>query len=236
MAGRARPAPAQASTEASRGVLENLGSIAQVMNPAAGLINMVTGQRAQGAGAALQQGVTMGWADELQAAQDAARAAVLGQRRGVSDLVAGRGSAYDESMAEQQREREAFRQSNPMTAGAAELAGGILGAGKIGSGVAAGRALMQSIPRLAGIGAASGAVSGAGTANPGDRASGAASGALIGGLAGPAVAGGVAAGSAIGRALRNALGLNPNAADEVVIAALGRDETTPAMLRQALQD
>lgn len=223
----AAPEPAAPPPQpAGPDMLENLGSVARAMNPAAGVVDLITGQRQQGAGAALQQGVTAGWADELQAVRDAAAGAV-----GLPG-----GMPFDQSMQQQRDARQEFARQSPVTAGASELVGSLAGAGKIGAGVAAGRTLLQAAPRLAGIGAASGAVSGAGTADPGKRGEGAAAGALIGGIAGPAVAGGVAAGSAIGRALRNALGMNPNAADEAVIAALGRDDTTAATLRQALQD
>lgn len=226
MAGRAPPAAAQAVPAAP--------ATAAPGSTYRAVIGFDEGERINPEGFAnsLAQGASLGWADEGRAQVDAAMA----PRRGVADLVAGRPSAYDESMQQQQQARQRYAEANPITAGAAELAGGVLGAGKVGATARGAQGLLRALPRLAGVGAASGAVAGAGTANPGERVTGARDGAAIGAVAGGAIGAATAGIGAVGRALRNALGLNPTAGDDVVLAALRRDGMSPERAAAALAD
>lgn len=230
LAARGRQAPAQAAPAPPEpqgaSLLGNVGSIARAINPAAGLVDLVSGQRQTGAGAALGQGASMGWADELQAARDAAAGAV-----GLPG-----GMPYDQSMQQQRAEREAYSHENPITAGAAEIAGGVAGAGKIGAAARGAQGLIRSLPRLVGLGAASGAVAGAGAADQGKRTERAMTGGAVGALGGAVVPAAAAGVGVIGRALRNAAGLNANAADDAVLAAFGRDKLTPADVQSRLAD
>ncbi len=208
-----------------RGWGEELAGLAMLANP----LTAAVSPDATGLAAQFQQGATLGWADELNAAK-----AALTQRQGVGNLVSGQ-SPYEASLAAQAKEREQYQQQYPGRAGTAELAGGLLGAGKLGAGVKAGRGFLAALPRLAGVGAGTGAIAGAGTATPGERAQGGLAGGAIGALLGPAFAGGGKLAGEAFRLGRNALFPRAGAADDAVLAAMGRDAQTPAELAQALR-
>jgi hypothetical protein len=204
--------------------------LAQQVNPALYLASGMP--NATGLAAQVQQGVTMGWADEINAAK-----AGLFQRQGVGNLVSGK-SPYETSLAEQAKERESYEQANPGRALGGQLVGGLAGAGKIGTGIKAGKSMLGQFARGMAAGTAAGAVAGAGTAGSGwdSRMDGAQGGAVWGAI-------GSAAMPAIGSAARQVYGLAKNAwrpnlgaADDAVARALLKDESSPAALRQALQD
>lgn len=199
-----------------------LMSLASQANPLLGLM----APPAQGSTAQFQQGLTMGWGDELNAVKAGWGAMLPG---GQSP-----GEAYDAAMAQQQGEREIYDKSNPGMAFTAELAGGVMGAGKIGSGIKAGKTAAQMLPRMVATGGAAGALAGAGSANPDERGAGAITGGLIGAAAGPLLQGGVRVGKDAWKLISNAASPSVGAADEAVVGAMSRDGQSLDQLRKAL--
>lgn len=175
-----------------------------------------------------QQGLTMGWGDELNALKAGAGAMLPGGQSPAD--------AYNATMQAQQAERALYEKSNPARAMVGEVAGGLAGAGKLGGAVKMGKSFIQAAPRLIGAGAAAGAVSGAGSADPGERTDGAVSGGLIGAAAGPLLMGGVRVAKDASKLVRNALSPSPGAADEAVVGALQRDGRSTKDILAALRD
>lgn len=187
----------------------------------------------------LGQGVALGAGDEIEGG---ARA-IFGKLSGDSRPL---GALYDEAREEAENEVLGYRESNPLAAGALELAGGLASGTGAGLGVRAalkaggrelGEAAMRSTVRKvatgAAAGAAGGAAAGAASAQPGNRFKGG----LIGGTLGtvfPAVGGAAAAG---GRAARRMVPVlqRIGAKDEAsarILRAILNDETTPTEIRE----
>jgi hypothetical protein len=217
IAGQALPAPPK-----SRSWTSELANLATQAIPGASLM----APPAQGATAQFQQGLTMGWGDELNAA-----------RAGLGAMLPGGqspGEAYDAAMAQQQQERALYEKSNPGRAFAAEMTGGLMGAGKIGSGIKAGKQAAQYLPRIAAAGAGAGAFAGAGSADPGERADGALMGGVAGALIGPTMQGGIRVAKDAWKLVGNAIKPSAGAADEAVVGAMTRDGQSLDQLRKAL--
>lgn len=205
---------------------QDLAGLAMQVNPAVWLANGMP--NATGLAAQFQQGTSFGWADELNALKDS----VGGQN--IGNLVSGQ-SPYETSLSAQSREREQYERSNPVRANLAELTGAMLGPAKLGA-VKAGQGMVRGGLKLAGVGATAGALSGAGTADPGNRSEGALGSAIMGGLLGPIAGGAMKVGGDAFKLIRNALSPKPQAADEALLAALGRDGMTPADLAKLAGD
>lgn len=151
------------------------------------------GKSTNGQMRAFTQGVSLGFADELDAFGAGLETAV----GNIGRSVMGKELPYTPQQAEAavlQANREAdnqFRQEHPVQSIGLNIAGGVFtpGAGAAGRFVTAGRTLPAVIGRSAAVGAATGAVGGAGSAEGGyaDRLAGAASGAAVGGALGSAL-------------------------------------------------
>ena len=167
------------------------------------------------------QGLTFGFADELEAA---VRAPVSARSR-------------EEIQADIQGQNTAYETAHPVVSTGTQIAGGLL-TGGVGAGRVAGAKALQSLPKVARMlgggavtGGLTGAVSGAGYAEK-DKPAGAITGGILGATLGagiPAVAS--AAGKVIKPAAQFAmdhLGRNPGqVAQRKVREALQRDKLTP---------
>lgn len=184
-----------------------------------------------GAADAFTQGVTFGFGDNLTAVE----AGLLGRTPEGDwfDYSGTFGERYDDALKAERGQQKQFRESNPVTATAAELAGGLttgMGLAKGGAtliGRTAGKPLMTRAGAGMAEGAAYGSAYGAGNANDGSIAEGAKDGALLGATLGgaiPLVGAGVRSAAQpvanrIGRALNPASSQNANAADRVLSEA-----------------
>ena len=167
---------------------------------------------ASGLASAVNQGLTLGFADEIQAGGEQVLSALTGGRMG---------APYRQSLARQQAERDSFARDNPWASGLATGAGAVLPAAMTAGGslIAApastaaptsfqllrqslfgGNAPLRPVNTVrdavregARAGAVPGFVAGAGTAQPGQRVEGAilggGTGAIVGGAVGGAMQG-----------------------------------------------
>lgn len=144
-----------------------------------------------GAADAFTQGVTFGFGDELTALE----AGLLGKtpQGDWFNYSKSFGDRYDDALKAERGQQDQFREQNPVTATAAELAGGLAtGAGLAKGGVtlvgrAGGQPLLTRIAAGMGEGAAYGAAYGAGNADENSRLDGALSGAATGAVLGGAL-------------------------------------------------
>lgn len=194
----------------------------------------------QGAGRAIDSalgGAYFGFRDELAAAGRA-----IGGKIANPDIPIG--DIYDAGLRLEQAKDARFREENPGTALAAEVAGG-LGMGALAAPIAGAAGLGQvasnvpTVLKYAGLGAGAGALSGAGNAAPGERLEGAGTGALIGGGLGaatPFVARGVSAVAApiLGPITSRLSRVPESAAGRKIAEAFGRDRLTPAEIQSRL--
>ncbi|WP_298966134.1 hypothetical protein [uncultured Roseibium sp.] len=144
--------------------------------------------RVSGAADSFTQGVTFGFGDELTAIE----AGVLGRTPdgGWFDYSKSFGERYDDALKAERGQQDDFRRENPITATAAELAGGLatgVGAAKGGATIV-GRMAGQPLKRRIGAGVveggAYGAAYGTGNADENSRIEGALSGAATGAVLG----------------------------------------------------
>lgn len=155
--------------------------------------------KVSGAADSFTQGITFGFGDELTAFE----AGVLGRtpEGGWFDYSKTFGERYDDALKAERGQQDQFREENPATAIAAELAGGLAtGAGLASKGItiagrAAAKPLLTRVAAGAGEGAAYGAAYGAGNAKEGERLQGAGTGVVLGAGIGGAL-------PAVGSALR----------------------------------
>jgi len=176
---------------------------------------------------AIINGMTFGFGDEFNA--------------GVRSLVQGipgmRGSdrtfseRYNENVAMERARNRAFQQDNPVTATAAELAGGIIGPGLALAPAQAGAGLMARLLRSGGsrgvvAGGTAGGLAGFGEGEGGlgNRAENAASGAGLGAALGGTLGAGVSLAGKVGGRVLDGIGLrNPEiAGDRQMLRALER--------------
>lgn len=191
----------------------------------------------ESAGRGIMQGLTLGAGDEAYAAGAGAIAKAQGQ-----DFM----PAYEQQLAQTQRNNRAASEANPWTYGIGQVAGAIPGLVVGGSTALGGKALglvgrnllTRSIASGA-SGGALGAVQGfAGTdGSVADRVKGGVSGAVIGGATGAATPGLIAGASKVTQPVRDAINaqFRPEAfAQQAAANALGRARVTPDELRTRL--
>lgn len=160
---------------------------------------------ASGLASAVNQGMTLGFADEAQAGIEQLLSSVSGGRIG---------APYRDSLARQKRERESFAADNPWASGLATGAGAVVPSAFTAFAPAAATAgapgafqllrqslfgggtplrpvntVMDGVREGARAGIVPGFVAGAGTAEPGQRLEGALTGGMFGGAVGGAVGG-----------------------------------------------
>lgn len=198
-------------------------------------------------GRAFMQGVTLGFADELEAAIRNP-ASALGSALGLSE-----GKNYKENLDVIRKKLESYRTANPIEALAAEMAGAgvtTVGAGlaTMGTGAAATTAatsarLAPLAARAAMVGAAEGGIAGFGAGEGGfkERAKTAATGAAIGGTVGAAAPIAVQQVGKYGRQVMDALGIGGEKraltfAERKMIEALERDGLTPEQAATRLKE
>lgn len=198
-------------------------------------------------GRAFMQGVTLGFADELEAAIRNP-ASALGSALGLSE-----GKNYKENLDVIRKKLESYRTANPIEALAAEMAGAgvtTVGAGlaTMGTGAAATTAatsarLAPLAARAAMVGAAEGGIAGFGAGEGGfrERAKTAATGAAIGGTVGAAAPIAVQQVGKYGRQVMDALGIGGQQraltfAERKMIEALERDGLTPEQAAERLRE
>ena len=195
----------------------------------------------------IAQGLTLGFSDEIEAAGTSALSKI-------GQLFGGEGKSYDQSLDEIRGKLDAYRANNPIEAIGYELGGAVvpaLGAGLFSfgtGGAAVGSAtaarVAPTLARAAKIGAIEGGIAGFGTGEGGfkDRATSAAVGTALGGTFGAAVPVGVKQAS---KALRTIYkGAIPSRfggggladAERKILAAFERDEITPDVAKQRLDD
>lgn len=180
----------------------------------------------------IAQGATFGFADEIAGALGAAvgtldprlSGTTFGERyRGIRDAAR---QGYSD-----------FKERNPGTAFAAEIAGGV-GTGALGAGRAAAAGVARSLPKLAGTGAAVGGVAGTGFSEAdsvggvvGDAATGTAIGGVAGGLLPPVA---TAIGKGATAPLRYAQATRAARPVKALGQAISRDGLTPEKVRATL--
>ena len=172
---------------------------------------------ASGLASQFNQGISLGFADELQAGGESLINRVTGGRVG---------SPYADSMARQRGERQQFQQDNPWASAAATATGAVvpsaasamvaapaaLASGSrsafdllrnslFGGGTSARpvNTVVDAVREGARAGAVPGFVAGAGTAEPGQRLEGAVTGTAMGGAVGGAVGGAMQGGQVLAR-------------------------------------
>lgn len=146
-------------------------------------------------------------------------------------------AAQVEALAEQ--EIAQFRQEQPRTALATEIATGGAALGNVGGGFIAGaRSIPGAIARSGLVGAGVGAVAGAGEAPPGQRLQGAAGGAVLGGALGAAVPPLVSFGARGLRGIVNRIrpGTTQRNAADRILNALDNEQITLDQAQQRLDD
>jgi hypothetical protein len=209
---------------------------------------------ASGLASQFNQGISLGFADELQA----------GGEQALSALTRGRiGSSYADSMARQRGERQQFQQDNPYASAAATGTGAVLpsaasamvaapaaiaSGGKsafdllrnslFGGGTSARpvNTVLDAVREGARAGAVPGFVAGVGTADPGQRLEGAVTGTALGGAVGGAVGGAMQGGQALSRKVTpylrrvtDALNLEAGSVSRAVPAGPGVPGGTPTI-------
>ena len=196
---------------------------------------------------AFMQGVTLGFADELEAAIRNPMSA-LGSALGLSE-----GKSYKENLDTIRKKLESYKVANPIEALAAEMAGagvstvgaGLLTGGFGGAGAAAATSarLAPLAARAAAVGAGEGAIAGFGAGEGGftERAKSAATGAAIGGTVGAAAPIAVQQLGKYGRQVLDALGVGGQkraltVAERKLVQALERDGLTPEQAAQRLKE
>ena len=123
------------------------------------------------------QGGTFGLADEIASGLTAGIVAPMDENRSFGEI-------YSDSMADFKRERQGFKQENPVVSTLAEIGGSVLPAAKAGKYLydiltPPGSSLIKKTRNMFGIGAVEGGLYGAATSD--DRVSGGVQGAAIGG-------------------------------------------------------
>lgn len=198
-------------------------------------------------GRAFMQGLTLGFADELEAAIRNP-ASALGSALGLSE-----GKSYKENLDVIRKKLESYRTANPIEALAAEMAGAgvtTVGAGlaTMGTGAAATTAatsarLAPLAARAAMVGATEGGIAGFGAGEGGfkERAKTAATGAAIGGTVGAVAPIAVQQIGKYGRQVMDALGIGGEKraltfAERKMIEALERDGLTPEQAATRLKE
>ena len=195
----------------------------------------------------IAQGLTLGFSDEIEAAGTSA-ISKIGQ------LFGGEGKSYDQSLDEVRGKLDAYRENNPIEAIGYELGGAVVpalgaglfsfGTGGAAVGTATAARVAPTLARAAKIGAIEGGIAGFGTGEGGfkDRAKSAAVGTALGGTFGAAVPVGVQQAS---KALKTIYkGAIPNRfggggladAERKILAAFERDEITPDVAKQRLDE
>ena len=172
---------------------------------------------ASGLASQFNQGISVGYADELQAGGESL----------INRATGGRvGSPYADSMARQRGERQQFQQDNPWASAAATAAGAVLPSAASamfaapaaiasgsrsafdllrnslfggGTSVRPVNTVVDAVREGARAGAVPGFVAGAGTAEPGQRLEGAIGGTVLGGAVGGAVGGAMQGGQVLAR-------------------------------------
>lgn len=187
----------------------------------------------------IDQGFTFGLADEVKAAGGAV-GDYLGSKINPKFKYTGLGDAYDSNLARVRGQEKAFSEENPVSAGAANIVGGLANplsklmptpaasmAGRAGQGAAMG----------AGYGGVYGFNSGEGGFEErlGSGAKGAAIGTALGGAASPLVEGTAATYRSIAQPILDRLG-PANGASRRVVSALKRDGMTPDQLAARLDE
>lgn len=197
------------------------------------------GGRALGTARSFVEGATLGWGDEI---------GLFGAAlfvKATEDTDQSLWEVFDEMQAGYRTEQDAFREQNPKTALAAEVAGAVGTGGGAASlatrtaprAAAAASRVVPAIARIPAGGAAAGAIAGAGFSEEGERVEGAQRGALMGGIVGGATG---LASAGLTRAA-NRIGSNQETRSARKLAeALRRDGLTPkqigARLRRLGQD
>jgi len=187
------------------------------------------------------QGLTFGFADELEAMARAGYPYTLGET-GYT-----RNERYYDVMEDLRRQREDFRAVHPWLSYGSEMAGAIGSAagllktaGTVAPGAVQSFQGQRTGVQLAELGLAEGALYGAGTAEPGQRMSGGLQGGAFGAAMAPAMGLGLAAGAA---GVRNTfqyladriMGTDRNTAMMMVQRAMDADNITPNEARQLLK-
>lgn len=177
-------------------------------------------------------GVTMGWSDELLA--------------GLQSMLGSR--SYEEVLAEERARLDELRRQLPVAFGAGQIGGTLVTAPLIPPPLRAGMGLGTQIARGAAQGLLAGAITGAGEAERdtfGSAVSGGVGGAAAGAVVPPALAVTRRAGSFLLDALpslrdvlsRVGLAATPERrAAEAILRDVYRDQTTPAVMQQRLQE
>lgn len=194
---------------------------------------------------AVSKGATFGFADELDAAGAALETGVgnLFKRVTGQKPAYGMKDAYGAVMDANAKADNLFAEKHPVQNIALQVGGGLIGPG-VASGarfIGAGRSLLGTTARAAGVGAATGAVAGFGTSEGGlaERGRGAARGATAGAIVGGALPSVGRLAQTGGRAINGALGQPFGGANQGAIArlreALQADGLDEAQLRTAIQ-
>ncbi|MBA1156935.1 hypothetical protein [Microvirga mediterraneensis] len=191
----------------------------------------------------IQQGVTLGFGDEIMAGAmvpaELIKGAITGEDSGKGlDRIS---DAYSRNLARERGKLEAAREQHPVMTGVGEVAGGLVTGGQLARGGATLMRPGQSLPKMVGAGAvegaAYGAVGGFGEGEGGlenrlwDAGGGAVAGGAIGGAV-PLLARGVGAGVS---AVRDRMAASP--AQRLLLEDIAAEGVTPAELatrRQAL--
>jgi hypothetical protein len=190
----------------------------------------------------IQQGITLGFGDELMAGlmvpAEVIKGAITGEDSGKGfDRIS---DAYGRNLARERGKLEAAREQHPIVTGVSEAAGGMATGGALAKGGVTLMRAGQSLPKMifagAGEGAGYGLVSGfgAGEGDAGkrieDAALGARNGAIIGGAV-PLIARGVGMGVS---AARGRMAASP--AQRLILDDLKAEGLTPAEIAQRARD
>ena len=192
------------------------------------------------------QGVTLGFADELEAA-------IFNPASALGAALGFEGKNYNERLETVRDKLASYRSENPLEAMAYEMGGavlptlaaGLLTAGTGGAAVGASTAarLAPTALRAAKIGAAEGAVAGfgAGEGGLGERAKSAATGAALGGTVGAVAPVAVQQAGRLGRNVLDAVGVgggkrSTTFSERKMLEALERDKLTPEQAMQRLDE
>lgn len=194
---------------------------------------------------AISKGATFGFADEIDSAGAALETGVgnLFKRATGQKPAYGMGDAYGAVMDANKNADNLFAEKHPVQNVALQLGGGMIGPG-VASGaryIGAGRSLLGTTARAAGVGAATGAVAGFGTSDGGlaERGRGAARGATTGAIIGGALPSVGRLAQTGGRAINGALGQPFGGSNQGAIArlreALRADGLDENQLRAAIR-
>jgi len=194
---------------------------------------------------AISKGATFGFADEIDAAGAAVETGFgnLFKRATGQKPAYGMGDAYGAVMDANKNADNLFAENHPVQNVALQLGGGMIGPGVAAGAryIGAGRSLLGTTARAAGVGAATGAVAGFGTSDGGlaERGRGAAKGATTGAIIGGALPSVGRLAQTGGRAINGALGQPFGGSNQGAIArlreALRADGLDENQLRAAVQ-